>query len=214
LQQESTISDWIGRNSKIPFLLARRQEQLRAQEAHSRSAHNRVGQQVHTYLFPAIPLLLVAPKWQAIEQATGSWGPARSLRMLMENFTALSEGGGGPRWVVVLGTGARGPGCGRSRMWWYREGHTMGAHDAAPAVVDWTNPIALGFGREGGQRGGGGGADSSHASRRGRSRWWGGADGAWRWALDAAKDTDGIAGAAASAGREGGRCGQPRSSLG
>jgi hypothetical protein len=73
-----------------------------------------------------------------------------------------------PRQVVALGTGARGRGCGhrRRRRWWYREGHTAGAHDAAPVVVDWTNPITLGFGREGGQRGGGGGADSSRVSRQ------------------------------------------------
>jgi hypothetical protein len=44
----------------------------------------------------------------------------------------------------------------------------VGAHDVAPTVVDWTDPIVLGLGREGGQRGGGGGADSSRVSRRGQ----------------------------------------------
>jgi hypothetical protein len=46
---------------------------------------------------------------------------------------------------------------------------TAGAHDAALTVVDWTDPIALGFGREGCQRGAGGGVDSLSASRRGRT---------------------------------------------
>jgi hypothetical protein len=89
---------------------------------------------VHTYLFPVIPLLLVAPKWQAIEQATGSWGPSRSLRMLMENFTAPSEGGGGAAARVELGDGDVGFGAGggtkkatwqglmmQRRRWWIGE---------------------------------------------------------------------------------------------
>jgi hypothetical protein len=54
-----------------------------------------------------------------------------------------------------------------STNWVATHAGMAGAHDAAPTAVDWTDPIMLGFGREGGQRGGGGSADSSHASRRG-----------------------------------------------